>query len=83
MSGRVGVLGLQLLFELAVKQLIVLVFGFLLGVELLGIFEALMNQETFVQHLENKSRHVQLTGLWGERQVSNCLMVFLGPRRTF
>lgn len=73
MTGRVGVLGLQLLFELAVKNPIVLIFGFLLGVELQGFFEALMNQETFVQHLEIKSCHVQLTGLWGrgeERQVS-------------
>lgn len=63
MTGGVGVLGLQLLFELAVENLIVLIFSFLLGVEIQGVFEALMNQETFVQHLEIKSSHVQLTGL--------------------
>lgn len=63
MTGGVGVLGLQLLFELAVENLIVLIFSFLLGVEIQGVFEALMNQETFVQHLEIKSCHVQLTGL--------------------
>ena len=70
MTWGVGVLGLQLLFELAVKNLIVLIFGLLLGMKLQGFFEALMNQETFVQHLEIKSCHVQLTGLQGERQVS-------------
>ena len=70
MTRGVGVLGLQLLFELAVKDLIVLIFGLLLGMELQSFLEALMNQETFVQHLEIKSCHVQLTGLLGERQVS-------------
>lgn len=63
MTGGVGVLGLQLLFELAVENLIVLIFSFLLRVEIQGVFEALMNQETFVQDLEIKSCHVQLTGL--------------------
>jgi hypothetical protein len=62
-TGRAGVLGLQLLFELAVKDLIVLIFSLLLGMELQGFFEALMNQETFVQHLKIKPCHVQLTGL--------------------
>lgn len=62
-TGRVGVLGLQLLLELAVKDLIVLIFSLLLGMELQGFFEALMNQKTFIQHLEIKSCHVQLTGL--------------------
>lgn len=70
MTGGVGVLGLQLLLELAVKNLIVLVFGLLLGMELQGFFEALVNQEPFVQHLEIESCHVQLAGLQGERLVS-------------
>lgn len=65
MTGGVGILGLQLLFELAIKNLIVLIFRLLLGMELQGFFEALVNQETFIQHLEIKSCHVQLTGLWG------------------
>lgn len=70
MTRGVRVLGLQLLFELAVKDLIVLIFCLLLGMELQSFFKALMNQETFVQHLEIKSCHVQLTGLLEERQVS-------------
>jgi hypothetical protein len=41
----------------------VLIFSLLLGMELQGFFEALMNQETFVQHLKIKPCHVQLTGL--------------------
>lgn len=63
MTRGVRVLGLQLLFELAVKDLIVLIFCLLLGMELQSFLKALMNQETFVQHLEIKSCHVQLTGL--------------------
>lgn len=70
MTRGVRVLGLQLLFELAVKDLIVLIFCLLLGMELQSFLKALMNQETFVQHLEIKSCHVQLTGLLEERQVS-------------
>lgn len=68
MTRGVRVLGLQLLFELTVKDLIVLVFSLLLGMEFQNFFEALMNQETFIQHLEIESCHVQLTGLWRERQ---------------
>lgn len=66
--GRVGVLSLQLLFELAVKDLIALVFSLLLGMELQCFFEALMNQKTFVQHLKIKSCYVQLTGLEREER---------------
>lgn len=61
--GRVGVPSLQFLFELAIKNLIALVFGLLLGMELQCLLEALMNQKTFVQHLKIKPCHVQLTGL--------------------
>lgn len=63
MTGGVGVFGLQLLFELAVKDLIVLIFCLFLGMELQGFLEALMDQETFIQHLEIKSSHVQFTCL--------------------
>lgn len=63
MTWGVGVLGLQLLLELTVKDLIVLIFGLLLGVEFQSFFEAFMNQETFVQHLKIESCHVQLTSL--------------------
>lgn len=66
--GRVGVLSLQLLFELSVKDLIALVFSLLLGMELHCFFEALMNQKTFVQHLKIKSCYVQLTGLEREER---------------
>lgn len=61
--GRVGVPSLQLLFELAVKDLIALVFSLLLGMELQCLLESLMNQKTFVQHLKIKPCHVQLTSL--------------------
>lgn len=63
MTGGVRVFGLQLLFELAVKDLIVLIFCLFLGMELQGFLEALMDQETFIQHLEIKSSHVQFTCL--------------------
>lgn len=63
MTRGVRVLGLQLLFELAVKDLIVLIFCLFLGMELQGFLEALMDQEAFIQHLEIESCHVQFTGL--------------------
>lgn len=63
--GRVGVPSLQLLFELAVKDLISLVFSLLLGMELQCLLESFMNQKTFVQHLKIKPCHVQLTSLEG------------------
>lgn len=66
--GRVGVLSLQLLFELSVKDLIALVFSLLLGMELQCFFEALMNQKTFIQHLKIKSCYVKLTGLEREER---------------
>lgn len=67
-AGRAGVPSLQLLLELAVKDLIALVFSLLLGVEPQCLLESLMNQETFVQHFKIKPCHVQFTGLekrWG------------------
>lgn len=82
MTGGVRVLGLQLLFELAIKNLIVLIFRLLLGMELQGFFEALMNQETFIQHLEIKSCHVQLTGLLGGETSQQSVMTFLELRLT-
>lgn len=82
MTRGVRVLGLQLLFELTVKDLIVLIFSLLLGMEFQNFFEAFMNQETFIQHLEIESCHVQLTGLWRERQISKVVMTFLEQRLT-
>lgn len=61
--GRVGVPSLQLLFELAVKDLIALVFSLLLGMELQCFLESLVNQKAFVQHLKIKPCHMQLASL--------------------